>query len=45
MSPIELFWTAKNTNDDNDGCHENYDVNFDDNDDKNDQKTDIKSFG
>ena len=38
-SPIELFWTAKNTNDDNDGSYDNYDGNFDENDDKNYQKT------
>ena len=38
-SPIELLWTAKNTNDDNDGCNNNYEGNFDDNDDKNYQKT------
>ena len=28
----------KNTNDDNDGCNENYDCNFDDNHDRNYQK-------
>ena len=38
-SPIELLWTAKNTNDDNDGCNNSYEGNFDDNDDKNYQKT------
>ena len=32
-------YDRKNTNDDNDGCNNNYDGNFDDNDDKNYQKT------
>ena len=27
-------WQLKNTNDDNDGCNNNYDGNFDDNDNK-----------
>ena len=31
-------YDRKNTNDDNDGCNNNYDGNFDDNDDKNYQK-------
>ena len=32
-------YDRKSTNDDNDGCDNNYDGNFDDNDDKNNQKT------
>ena len=31
-------YDRKSTNDDNDGCNNNYDGNFDDNDDKNYQK-------
>ena len=39
-------YDRKNTNDDNDGCNNNYDGNFDDNDDKNYHKqTNLKSFG
>ena len=42
-SPIELstdsVWTAKNTDDDNDGCNGNYDGNFDD---KNGQNIQVK---
>ena len=32
-------YDRKSTNDDNDGCDNNYDGNFDDNDDKKNQKT------